>query len=134
MATQTKKKSETEKKASSKRTAGGSAKSTTRSSKTVAAKESAKGGEEIVEKRKRDRGVIDNIWGIIFIVLGVFLFAAVKFNAAGQLGNVIGDFLKGTLGLIGLVLPFYLIVFGVLLLLGKTVSVSGNSTATPSRS
>lgn len=127
MATQTKKKSETEKKASSKKTAGGSAKSTTRSSKTVAAKESAKGGEEIIEKRKRDRGVIDNIWGIIFIVLGIFLFAAVKFNAAGQLGNVIGDFLKGTLGLIGLVLPFYLIVFGVLLLLGKTVSVSGMS-------
>ena len=128
MATQTKKKSETEKKGSSRRAASGSAtKSTTRSSKTAAAKEPVKGGEEIVEKRKRDRGVIDNIWGIIFIVLGIFLFAAVKFNAAGQLGNVIGDFLKGTLGLIGLVLPFYLIVFGVLLLLGKTVSVSGMS-------
>ena len=99
----------------------------TRTGKRAAETEPAKKGEETKERIARDRGVIDNIWGIIFIVLGIFIFAAVKFNAAGQLGNVIGNFLKGTLGHIGLVLPFYLIVFGVLLLLGKTVSVSGMS-------
>ena len=59
--------------------------------------------------------------GLIFIVLGVFFFAAVQFQAAGQFGNVIGNFLKGTLGLIGVIFPFYLIIFGLLMLLDKTV-------------
>lgn len=81
------------------------------------------------EKIDRDKGVIDNVWGIIFIVLGVFLFAAVRFNAAGQLGNIMGDFLKGVFGLIGVLLPFYLIISGLLLLLGKTVSISGMAVA-----
>ena len=128
MATQNKKKGTTTRSGNAKSKASGSGtRSATRSTKSALEKETAKTTEEIKEKRMRDRGVIDNIWGIIFIVLGIFLFAAVKFNAAGQLGNVIGDFLKGTLGLIGLVLPFYLILFGVLLLLGKTVSISGLS-------
>lgn len=59
--------------------------------------------------------------GLIFIVLGVFFFAAVQFQAAGQFGNVIGNFFKGTLGLIGIIFPFYLILFGVLMLFDKTV-------------
>ena len=59
--------------------------------------------------------------GLIFIVLGVFFFAAVQFQAAGQFGNVIGNFLKGTLGLIGIIFPFYLIIFGLLMLFDKTV-------------
>lgn len=127
MATQNKKTSTTKKTSSKKAEAATSSRSKTSATKSAAEKKSIDKGEEIKQKHSRDRGVIDNIWGIIFIVLGIFLFAAVKFNAAGQLGNIIGDFLKGTLGLIGLVLPFYLIIFGILLLLGKTVSVSGLS-------
>ena len=79
------------------------------------------------DKRGAERGVIDNIWGIILIVVGIFLFAAVQFNAAGQLGNMIGDFLRGVFGFIGLILPFYLIVFGILLLANKTVHISAVS-------
>ena len=71
--------------------------------------------------------MIDNIWGIILIVVGIFLFAAVQFNAAGQLGNMIGNFLKGVFGLIGIILPFYLILFGILLLANKTVHISAVS-------
>lgn len=128
MATQNKKKSSVSKtgNAGTSRSTKSKADNVSKVSK-ASTKEKAEKGQETRERIKRDRGVIDNIWGVIFIVLGIFLFAAVKFNAAGQLGNVIGDFLKGTLGLIGLVLPFYLILFGILLLLGRTVSISGFS-------
>ena len=91
---------------------------------------SAKSGKQrsAAGNRGAERGVIDNIWGIILIVVGIFLFAAVQFNAAGQLGNMIGNFLRGVFGLIGLILPFYLILFGILLLANKTVHISAGST------
>lgn len=85
--------------------------------------------KEIQEKRKADKRVIDEIWGVIFIAIGIFLFAAVQFNAAGELGNSIGDALKGVFGMIGLLLPWYLIGFGVLLFANKTVHLSGKSLA-----
>ncbi len=61
------------------------------------------------------------IAGLIFIVLGVFLFAAVEFQAAGQFGNIIGEYLKGTMGHIGIVFPFFLIIAGILMIADKTV-------------
>ena len=85
--------------------------------------------KEIQEKRKADKRVIDEIWGVIFIAIGIFLFAAVQFNAAGELGNSIGNALKGVFGMIGLLLPWYLIGFGILLFANKTVHLSGKSLA-----
>ncbi|MFQ9892988.1 MAG: DNA translocase FtsK 4TM domain-containing protein [Emergencia sp.] len=80
-----------------------------------------------VDKQVADRRVLDEIWGVIFIALGIFLFAAIQFHAAGQLGNMIGDVLKGIFGLVGLLLPWYLIAFGILLFIGKTVHINGKS-------
>ncbi len=83
--------------------------------------------QEMQARRKADKRVIDEIWGVIFIAVGIFLFAAVQFHAAGELGNTIGDALKGVFGLMGLVLPWYLAVFGALLFANKTVHISGKS-------
>ena len=79
------------------------------------------------EKRKADQRVIDEIWGVIFVAIGIFLFAAVQFHAAGELGNTIGDILRGVFGLIGLVVPWYLMVFGILTFANKTVHISAYS-------
>ena len=84
MATQNKKTSTTKKTSSKKAEAATSSRSKASTTKSAAEKKSIDKGEEIKQKHSRDRGVIDNIWGIIFIVLGIFLFAAVKFNAAGK--------------------------------------------------
>ncbi len=88
---------------------------------------SAKKAPASPQTTRAKRGVIDNIWGVIFIAVGVFLFAAVQFHAAGEFGNQLGDILKGVFGLIGVIFPFYLILFGFLLLANKTVSISGFS-------
>jgi len=76
------------------------------------------------EKRKADKRVVDEIWGVIFIALGIFLFAAVQFHAAGELGNTIGDVLKGVFGFVGVIVPWYLILFGILMFANKTVHIS----------
>ncbi len=105
-------------------------KSTTKTTKStkVAKKETKAAAKADVkamqEKRKADKRVIDEIWGVIFIAIGIFLFAAVQFHAAGELGNTIGDVLKGVFGLIGLVVPWYLMAFGALTFANKTVHIS----------
>ncbi len=58
----------------------------------------------------------DVIWGICYIALGFIIFFAVQFHQAGEVGNTVGDIMKGMLGILGLVLPWYLIVLGVLLI------------------
>ena len=65
-----------------------------------------------------------SIWSIIAIALGVFLVVATLTNGAGQFGKAVGDCLKGLFGFVAYILPFYLIVFGILLFAKKAVSIS----------
>ena len=76
------------------------------------------------KKSTAERGVIDNIWGIVFIIVGIFLIAAVSFHAAGEFGNILGDFLKGIFGHVGVILPIYLIAFGIVLIANKAVEIT----------
>ena len=99
----------------------GNKKKNTASSAGSRAKTRAK---EIQSEKKADRRVMDEIWSIISIALGIFLIVALFTNGAGQLGHMIGDCLKGLFGFMADILPFYLIIFGVLLFSGKTVSIS----------
>lgn len=103
--------------------------------KSSKAKTSAKAGsrakekaQEIQSEKKADRRVIDEIWAIISIALGVFLVVATFTEGAGQLGELIGNCLKGLFGFMAYVLPFYLIVFGILLFAKKAVSISVKTT------
>ncbi len=88
---------------------------------TSKAKEKAK---EIQAQKKADRRVIDEIWAIIAIAIGVFLVIATLTEGAGQFGVIIDNFLKGLFGFVAYILPFYLILFGILLFSKKTVSIS----------
>lgn len=84
--------------------------------------EAKKKAQVIQEKNKLNKRLKDEIWAITCMALGAFLFAAVQFKAAGQFGEALGDSLKGVFGLVSYVLPWYLIGFGVLLFLHKTVN------------
>lgn len=79
--------------------------------------------ENSQEKHGTRAGVMDNVWGVVFVALGIFLFLAIQFEIAGAFGNLLGEWLKGILGLVGLILPWYLILFGLLLFTNKTVHV-----------
>ena len=83
--------------------------------------------KEIQAERRADRRVIDEIWAIIAIAIGIFLIVATFTGGAGQFGKMIGDALKGVLGFVAYVLPFYIIIYGILLFARKTVHISFKS-------
>ena len=72
-------------------------------------------------------GVKDEIWAIIIIALGLFLVVAFQTKAAGAVGNGLSGFFKGCFGIVAFALPYYLIVYGVLLFAKKTIQIGGKS-------
>ena len=80
---------------------------------------SASKRKEIEEQQKKKESAArlkDIIWGICYIALGALIFFAVQFHAAGEVGNIVGDILKGMFGLLGMILPWYLIILGILMI------------------
>ena len=73
--------------------------------------------KEVDEKELRKKREIQ---GLIIIGIGIFLAIAMFFNITGAVGNALSTFFKGTFGLVGYVLPFYLILYGALMLGGRT--------------
>lgn len=71
--------------------------------------------------------VKDEIWAIIIIAIGVFFAVAIQTKAAGELGVVIRDFFLGCFGQVAIILPYYLILYGLLLFLKKTAHINTRS-------
>lgn len=71
----------------------------------------------------------DEIWAIIILAAGIFLVIALQTEAAGQFGHIISKLLKGCFGTIAFVLPYYLILYGLLLFAKRTAHISGRSIA-----
>ncbi len=65
----------------------------------------------------------DEVIGIVLIALGVFLVIALQTGAAGLLGEAISKGLKGLFAFIAYFLPYYFIVYGILLFLKKTIHI-----------
>ncbi len=104
---------------------GTGSKSGSKSSASSGTKSKAKEKvEQIQAKKKADRRVMDEIWAIIAIAIGVFLIVATFTEGAGEFGAIIGDGLKGILGHIAYAFPFYIILYGILLFAKKTVHIS----------
>ncbi|MDO4870400.1 MAG: DNA translocase FtsK 4TM domain-containing protein [Bacillota bacterium] len=68
--------------------------------------------------------VKDDIISFVLIALGIFLIVALQTHAAGVAGEAISKFLKGCFGFVAFFLPYYFIVYGVLLFLKKTIHTS----------
>jgi len=79
-------------------------------------------GKENVGTRVRDE-----ISAIVLFGVGAFLVVALQTGAAGEFGAIISTFLKGSFGLAAFILPYYLIVYGVLIFVKKASHVSGRS-------
>lgn len=85
-----------------------------------------KGSPEPVTPRVGSR-LLDEIWSIILIALGIFLILAMHTSAAGAVGLAASKLLKGCFGWTAFLLAYYLIVYGILLFLGRMAHVSGRS-------
>lgn len=71
----------------------------------------------------------DEIWAIVILALGTFLVISLQTEAAGQFGIFISRLLKGCFGMAAYVLPYYLILYGLLLFAKRTAHISGRSIA-----
>ncbi|MDR2296374.1 MAG: DNA translocase FtsK [Clostridiales Family XIII bacterium] len=69
----------------------------------------------------------DEIWAIALTAVGAFLIVAMQTSAAGCFGEAMQTLLKGCFGFTGYVLPYYMIVYGVLLFAKKAARLSGRS-------
>ena len=60
------------------------------------------------------------VWGFILIAVGIFLFAALVFDAGGIVGENIAILFKGCFGFLALALPFFIFISGIILIIKKT--------------
>ena len=104
---------ETKKKSTSTR----SKTSNSRSKSNSKAKEKA---QELQARKKANQRVLDEIWAIIVIALGVFFAVAIFTSGAGAVGKAIHSFLLGCFGFVAKILPFIMVLFGILLFAKKT--------------
>lgn len=77
-------------------------------------------------KRQPSR-VRDEIWAIVLMAVGAFLVIALQTEAAGEFGRILSDLLKGLFALVAYALPYYLILYGLLLFLKRAAHISGRS-------
>lgn len=92
---------------------------------TGAAKErTAKGSNaaDVRDKRKVNKRVKDEIIAIISIALGIFFIIAFQTSAAGEIGQAFSEFFKGCFGFAAYIMPYYFIVYGILLFAKKTIN------------
>ena len=124
---QTKKTTTTKSKSSSR--SSGSKKMTKSESEARARQRAAKKALEAEEREKlrKKRLIQSEIISIAVIALGVFLVLSILTNACGLVGVAVAGALKGILGKVAYVLPFFLIVLGILVFAQKTALISWGS-------
>ena len=74
---------------------------------------------EIQRRSDRDKRNTDVIWSITLFAVGLFLFFTVVMDTTGSFGMKVHDLCSGLFGGLAILLPFFVIIFAVLLLLGK---------------
>lgn len=71
---------------------------------------------------------VREIQALVIIAVGIFLAIAMFFSVTGVIGDALGSFFKGCFGVIAYILPFYLLLYGGLMLAGRTKILSTLST------
>lgn len=84
---------------------------------------SAEKKKEAELQEKAHSRLREEIWAIIMIAVGAFLAISLQTDAAGEFGRIISDLLKGLFAAVALALPYYLIVFGVLILIKRAANI-----------
>ena len=64
--------------------------------------------------------LIYEVWGFVLIAVGIFIFAALVFDAGGIVGDNMALLFKGCFGILALTLPFFILISGIILIIKKT--------------
>ena len=80
--------------------------------------------KEAVEKQIKQYRIHEEIWAIVIIALGIFFAIALQTTAAGKVGVLVKNFFCGLFGNVGAVLPYFFVIYGVMLLINKTTHLN----------
>ncbi len=76
---------------------------------------------------KADSRVKDEVYAILFVVLGIFFVISLQTSAAGALGEWLQHGLKGLFGWVAYMLPYTLIVYGAMLFIKKAAHINART-------
>ena len=83
--------------------------------------------KDMQDQRHADRKVIDEIWAITVIALGIMFFFTIFLDTTGAFGQKVHDICLGLFGFMAYVLPFLLILSGVLLFAQKLQHINART-------
>ncbi len=90
-----------------------------------------KGAKEKTEmertRRQAQKRLRDEIWAIVIMAVGAFLVISLQTQATGEFGRIISDLLKGLFAGVAYALPYYLILYGLLLFMKRAAHIGGRS-------
>ena len=69
----------------------------------------------------------DEIVAVLMVAFGIFLLVSLMTDATGEFGNILGLVLKGLFGIMAYILPFFLIVYALLILMNHMAHVNSRS-------
>ena len=95
-------------------------------SKRSAASGSASSGKK-PKKNPAGSRMRDEIVAIFMVALGIFLLASLMTEATGEFGEIFSMVLKGLFGLVAYILPFFLIIYALLILMDRMAHVNSRS-------
>lgn len=95
--------------------------------KTASSAAGNRAGAARPQQGKLDGSVRDEIVSIILVAIGIFFIIAFQTEAAGAIGLSLSHFFKGLFGFAAYILPYYFIIYGVLLFMRKTIHVGVKS-------
>ncbi len=84
-----------------------------KNSKNVSSVSKNRKAKRIAEENKKR--LHNEISAIVLFVCGIFFIVAMHSDLAGTIGEYISSLLKGSFGIIGFVLPYFLIIYGYML-------------------
>ena len=82
---------------------------------------------EMQAQYDHDRRNIDVIWSITLFAVGLFLFFTVVMDSTGAFGSTVHDICLGLFGTMAYVLPFFILIFAILLLARKMQHIGGRT-------
>ena len=115
--------------------AGAPADKKAKSSSAAGSKKAAGGGKKggksssgkKPKKNPAGSRIRDEITAIFMVALGIFLILSVMTTATGDFGEILSMVLKGLFGLGAYILPFFLIIYALLILMNRMAHVNSRS-------
>ena len=79
--------------------------------------------KENIKAKETSTRLKDEIWAVLTIAVGIFLAISLQTDATGGFGQIVSNLLRGLFAAVAFTLPYYLILYGILLILKRVAHI-----------